>query len=571
MTTESVGEPTCPNLKFVAIVEDESTKQFSCVVEFASIFGETRHIWIKRSDFDDIKILTATLKDRGAELSPDPDVNADAIKSLVASGQSAQKWKVAACTGWRNSSGQYVTRFTTIGDGDPGVRVLPPGTGEDTKASKLGRRGSLRRWQNRVAKPARHSSRMVLGMCAAFAATLLEAAGQSLFGVQISGKTKTAKSTATLAAASVTGFARESDLPNFRTTDAALGELPAEFNDSLFPLNELGLLKGHNRGRQDRMHDLAYGLAEGSGTAYSKHFTQKSKLQWRTIALANSEESAEELAQKAGMTRMGGATTRWIDLPAVRKGRCTIFDMPPVEKFKGDEAAWAKATCIKMRKAIEKNHGVAVYQFIKKILGQRDHVFQDIKAKSQLFMDEVSQKSDSSPVNHLATNFAHIYAGGAIAVELGILPWKERLVLKCIKRCYLDARRTMRTSEDLLGSALKTLLKKINGDALVTIGKKRVAAKSMQKADGYIVSAGMVQKVTVRAEKFKGWFSDARQPRLVLDWLLEHDGIALTGNRKPGAGIAIVWAETQKTWPDGTRARSIVIDLSLNLRTLLPQ
>ena len=112
MTTKFVGEPTCPNLKFVAIVEDESTKQFSCVVEFASIFGETRHIWIKRSDFDDIKILTATLKDRGAELSPDPDVNADAIKSLVASGQSAQKWKVAACTGWRNSSGQYVTRFT---------------------------------------------------------------------------------------------------------------------------------------------------------------------------------------------------------------------------------------------------------------------------------------------------------------------------------------------------------------------------------------------------------------------------------------------------------------------------
>ena len=31
------------------------------------------------------------------------------------------------------------------------------------------------------------------------------------------------------------------DLPNFRATDAAFGEIPAAFNDTLLPLNELGL------------------------------------------------------------------------------------------------------------------------------------------------------------------------------------------------------------------------------------------------------------------------------------------------------------------------------------------
>ena len=43
-----------------------------------------------------------------------------------------------------------------------------------------------------------------------------------------------------LAAASVIGYGREQDLPNFRATDAAFGEIPAAFNDSFLPLNELG-------------------------------------------------------------------------------------------------------------------------------------------------------------------------------------------------------------------------------------------------------------------------------------------------------------------------------------------
>ena len=93
----------------------------------------------------------------------------------------------------------------------------------------------------------------------------------------------------------------------------------------------------------------------------------------------------------------------------------------------------------------------------------------------------------------------------------------------------------------------------------------------MREADGYIVTTGMTQKITVRAERFKAWFSDRRQPRLVVDWLLENGGITLTGSRKSGSGFGIVWAETQKTWPDGTRARSIVFDLPLHVRNSLPQ
>ena len=49
------------------------------------------------------------------------------------------------------------------------------------------------------------------------------------------GLSKAGKSTALVVAGSVIGFAREKDLPNFRTTDTALGELPASFNDMVVP------------------------------------------------------------------------------------------------------------------------------------------------------------------------------------------------------------------------------------------------------------------------------------------------------------------------------------------------
>ena len=566
MTANSAGEKLCPNFKLLALVEDERTKQFSCVVQFSSVFGDPRRIWIKRADFYDAKLLSATLKNSGAQFSPDDDVNEEAVNRLIASGENAEKWKIAANAGWRSDDEQFVLQYETIGVGDPAVRVLPPGASDETRISKLGRKGTLKGWRKRVAKPARYSSRMVLGICAAFAAPLLKYAGINSFGIQISGPAKTSRSTGLVAAASTLGFGHESDLPNFRATDAALGELPYEFNDCLFPLNELALLKGHDRARQERMRDFAYGLSEGSGTAYSKFFTQKSTLQWRTIALANSEESAEELAQKAGMARMGGEAIRWIDVPALRKGRTTMFDRAPSKLFENDESGWAKAISKKIRKGAQNNHGAAMCRFIELAMERRDSIASDVKAKSKLFGEAVARTSDGPSVLHLASCFALLYAAGALAAELDIVPWSEDVVLRCIKRCYFDAKRAMRTPEELQRNGLKILAKRLADGRLLTVAKE--IPKAMAKADGYVVTAGMSQKITVRAERFKSWFPDQRQPRLVLDWLIKNGAIVPSG--EPDRGNGVGWARSQKTWPNGTRVRSIVIDLPLHVRKLLP-
>jgi hypothetical protein len=567
MNMDPVNAPTRPDFKLLAIVEDERTKQFSCVVQFSSIFGDSRRVWIKRADFEDIKLLDATLRNKGAEFSIDTDINTEAIKALISSSSSVEKWKISLTTGWRDNNKQFVLPFEVVGTGDPNVRVCPPGEDDEGRAFKIGRSGTLVGWQKRVAKPARHSTRMVMGICAAFAAPLLKISGQNSFGIQVSGPPKTAKSTALLAAASVIGFARENDLPNFRATDTALGELAENFNDCLLPLNELALLKGNDRARQQVLREFTYGLAEGKGTIYSKHFTQNSPQQWRSIALSNSEEAAEEIALKAGVTRMGGEAVRWIDVPAVRKGRRTIFDLAPDDLIKEDEAAWAKATCRKLRKAIERNHGVAISKFVERMLARPEHIAGTVDNEARLFVEDVSRKSDSPPLKHLASSFAHIYSAGALAVELRILRWKKGFVLKCVKQCYRDAKRALRTPEELQRRGLELLLKHVDSGKFVKIGKR--PPKMMQDACGFFVTTEGEQKVTIRAKNFKALFSDRRQPRLVLDWLHEHGGVTPTSTGKPNSANDLVWAETQKTWPDGKRVRSIVIDLSPKLRELI--
>jgi hypothetical protein len=97
---------------------------------------------------------------------------------------------------------------------------------------------------------------------------------------------------------------------------------------------------------------------------------------------------------------------------------------------------------------------------------------------------------------------------------------------------------------------------------LKAIGKKASRADAYKTADGYIDRAGSTSKVTIRAEKFKRWFDDPRQPALVLRWLQSKKVLPNKPMLPAKTGNAIVWAESQSEWPDRSRPRSIVIELN---------
>ena len=342
-----------PYIKLVAIAEDEATRGFIAVMKFRDIDGQIRRIEQPRSTLRKIEKLKEALDDAGACLSSDDRKNYDAIRALSSSVDHAERWKYAPHVGWYDDHRAFVLPGRVIGRPRGNAVIFPPRGQNDHHRFEFSFKGSHKNWVTSVAEPARYSSCMVLGICMALAAPLLDFLNCQSFGILLSDRSKSAKSTALVVAGSVIGIASENALPNFRTTDAALGELPAAFNDIAMPINELGLLKGSAKDRYERIRDFSYGFAEGRGTTYSKfvaHSDGNCGHKWRGLVFATGEETLDQIALAAGESRSMGESIRWIDLRGTHRGAADIFDRCPKSVSADDRTKWAKRQCKDLRR-----------------------------------------------------------------------------------------------------------------------------------------------------------------------------------------------------------------------------
>jgi putative DNA primase/helicase len=547
-----------------SIAEDLRKNEFLVVIQFRNLDGKMCRLILPKSVLRHQRTLINMLEDSGAVLPATPKKANAVLKQLLHSANAAPRSKLANATGWFDGKRAFVHPNYVIGKPKGDAIIRPPRRDRNDHQPQMRVRGKLKQWAETVAFPAKRSSRLVLGICAALAAPLLKVLDLNSFGILVFGPGKAGKSTLLVVAGSVIGFARESDLPNFRATDAALGELPAAFNDMLLPANELALLKGNYGVRSEKLKDLAYGLGEGSGKTYSRHATlsgDRTRDRWRVIMLGTSEESVSEISAAAGDKRMTGESVRFIDLPSGPKGSADIFDRCP-HKIE-NRPAWAQQRCAALRTACQKTHGAAFKHFIEAIIENRRIVQDDLQPLTKDFVDSMVDESDDTAVRHFATCFGIIAAAGQLAVRFGTLPYKEKFVRSCVKRCYTDARQMLRTDADLLDHGIQELRRLIEGLPILAAeknGRLRNSGefRTTKRPIGFVAKRSGRRVATVRAEAWKAAFQDPKQSRLMLDWLSDQKALPNAG-RRPRSGTSIVWAESQPTWPDRSRPRSIEI------------
>jgi hypothetical protein len=280
--------------------------------------------------------------------------------------------------------------------------------------------------------------------------------------------------------------------------------------------------------------------------------------------LGTGEESISRISEAAGHTRVRGEVIRFVDLCATRNAAADIFDRLRRDMSVDDRKAWIEKTCVALRVGCSAHHGVAFEHFIRRAINERATIGESLATLSKRFTRMVARETDEQYVRHLAKSFGHIAAAGTLAVRFGTLPWSEKLVRSCIRRCYLDARRELRTDSELLDDGLGILRDMIKTKLIRLSKKKQYRAVDWDQVDGYREKSKGGAKVTVRGEVFKNWFVDPRQLALVLGWLSLKN--ALRSNRNPisHAQPAVTHAESQPTWPDARRRRSIVFTLSLD-------
>jgi hypothetical protein len=261
-----------------------------------------------------------------------------------------------------------------------------------------------------------------------------------------------------------------------------------------------------------------------------------------------------------------GESIRWINLRGTRRGAPDIFDRCPANVSTEDRTGWVRQACKDLRRAAREHPGVAFEHFVKRVIKRRRKISALATPLIDEFIKAAVDKSDEPALHHLASCFGIIRAGGILGVRFGTLPYSEKFVDRCIMRCYRTARRGLRTENELLRSALRRVRAKLkSSNMLKVVAKKKPRADAFKVSDGYINKSGSTPTVTVRAEKFKGWFDDPRQPALVLRWLHTKKALSCKPTLPAKSGNAIVWAESQPEWPDRSRPRSIVIELSHGL------
>jgi putative DNA primase/helicase len=287
------------SLKLIAIAEDKATEEFFAVIRFRTVRGLFRTREFPLAALDDKKELRKELIKKGAYFASDSEDPFSSIRALQMAKDRAPHWTYAKTLGWTGD--KFVRAKGVVGKQNPGSLLKPPRVVHPA-AKKMGKKGTLSSWHKHVAKPAAQSSRMVTAVCGAFAAPLLKFTDIGTFALFFTGPSKVGKSTLTLAAGSAQGFGTEKALPNFRSTDAALGELPGQFNDHALTLNEFGLLRGTPKERRQRQREFVFGAAEGRATTYSQlsNAANAGQNEHRSILIANGEETSDELAMRAG-------------------------------------------------------------------------------------------------------------------------------------------------------------------------------------------------------------------------------------------------------------------------------
>ena len=544
-----------------ANVEEESTGEAFEVFQFVKVGGRRDKLIVERGLADNSKQVRLHLRNRNAALAPGFNKSMHEVEAAI-NAEPLRFLRYAARNGWLDDNTGFVTSSGTIDSKDRQQQILPPRRLNTAQCRGGKPEGDLEGWIRNVAGPCRYSDLAMTALSAAFAAPLLKLTDRNSFGLNIFGAAKTGKSTVLVAASSVAGVGREEELPNWAATSASVGESCRFYCDRLMPVNELGLIA--KKSAYAKIQPTTYQIAEGrERDRHSKSVfaTTDDSAGHRIISCSTAEHSIDYYAWLAGETRDEGELARCTEIPAVRNNCKTVIDRWPETVPVNQRTAWARKLLKQLRKACKRYHNVALEPFVWFLMEDWKRAERLVTMYMQKFMDGLDTESMSGAMEHAAENFSLILAGGVLAVDAGVLPYRKADLLRAVTRCFLSAISITAEERDPLAGAKAILRRRLKGDRVF---RRRSSNGSFdaRRFDGYVFKDGERWKYVIRASSLREWFkTEPRAYKPVIDWL-EEKGCLLA---RQSRSTEIVerptdWAERTLVWPDqqSTATRSVV-------------
>jgi Domain of unknown function (DUF927) len=225
-------------------IEDKATGNWK--YEFQFLTNPGRRTAIVDGDVANVSAkLEQVLHLKGASLPLDQAARKLMIETAIAS-KPARVISRVATAGWQIDGSRapwFTVGHTLIGAPKSTFEYASPAVVDKTLGRVLKKSGTLSEWKKRVAAPAARSSCLMLTISAGLAAPLLRSTAMSNFILFLFGKSQSGKTTGLMACTSLYGIGEE-DLQNFFATGLKIQEDAAAFDYLVYPMNELGALKG---------------------------------------------------------------------------------------------------------------------------------------------------------------------------------------------------------------------------------------------------------------------------------------------------------------------------------------
>jgi hypothetical protein len=546
-----------PSVRKVARIEDKATGEFVEKIEFQVNATDVRRIDLSPSIINDPGRFEDCLVDHGALLPTEREAR-KALLIEVAESRASEQCVYEAQGGWLDPGKTFVRPDGAISVENTNILGISQSNAIDDPSGRRSKSGSSISWRDSDAQIIRLSSLLISTTCAAFAAPLLGIMKLPSFGFCVYGRTRLGKTIATLVGGSVVGIGRVQDLISWNITPAGLEQRLAEYNDMLFPIDDLSTMAGGDKEKYLRVRETTYKLSQGWSKGRHTSF-ESVQSGWRCILLTSSEKSIADMARQANVERQHGESLRLIDIPVTFSGLDHIFDRLKPGDLTSDINNWKRTTFANIVADCQANHGAVLDTYVAKLVTADFDIEEYVKTITASFVQHVSEEGDGDVARDVAAKFGLVYAGGMLAIRFNIVPWNQAEILDAVTKCFRNARGLLPDEGVVMRQGIAVLTARLR--KLVRYKKlspEELASMDWDTADGYRRRPRGQDRFVIKREVFNSLFPTTGQRDLVLHWLIDNNRITTALLKVPGS-TQLREPKGQFIWPDGNRRRSYEI------------
>ena len=345
--------------------------------------------------------------------------------------------------GWHDIGYSFVLPDGVIGETENGEGVLFDG--DESAAPKYASKGTLKDWQDNVAAIALCSNRIAFFTCIGFAAPLARLVNEPSGGFHLVGDSSLGKSSALRALCSVFASAASNgesgEMASWRATDNGLEAFCQSHSDLPMICDEIGQADGRN------IVKVLYMIGNESGKRrMTKGLQNKAAASWRLLLASSGEVSAEEFARRYGVKVDDGINVRLANIEVTNENGLGIFDRVP-------NGETSKGLADKLRQYTESRYyGTAGPEFLKHLIADikengHDVFTENLEKGLEEFQKTVNPDTDPM-VGRVARRFALVAVAGELAIQYGVLSWKENTALKAAQVCFQIWRKSFKSKAE---------------------------------------------------------------------------------------------------------------------------